>query len=174
MPSYLLPLHFRPLLRNTKTTTYSMAPSSGSPMVKIVVFLKYFMHSFTQVLMLIPWLSMPRPILMRPNHNMVWQLSWLREAWKDSPRGNESVPYENYKNILQPKNYSLCSPKLDKLGIRGSGTCELVFEDCKVPEANVLGQVKPYSLWSQVLWDLFLFRLTKAFMFSFLALISND
>merc|ERR1712209_299614 len=26
-------------------------------------------------------------------------------------------------------------------GIRGSGTCELVFEDCKVPEANVLGQV---------------------------------
>jgi len=33
------------------------------------------------------------------------------------------------------------SPKLDKLGIRGSGTCELVFEDCKVPEANVLGQV---------------------------------
>merc|ERR1711953_866527 len=33
------------------------------------------------------------------------------------------------------------SPKLDKLGIRGSGTCELVFEDCKVPEANVLGKV---------------------------------
>ena len=24
------------------------------------------------------------------------------------------------------------SPKLDKLGIRGSGTCELVFENCKV------------------------------------------
>jgi len=33
------------------------------------------------------------------------------------------------------------SPKLDKLGIRGSGTCELVFEDCKVPEGNVLGAV---------------------------------
>jgi len=31
------------------------------------------------------------------------------------------------------------SPKLDKLGIRGSGTCELVFENCKVPEENVLG-----------------------------------
>ena len=30
-------------------------------------------------------------------------------------------------------------PKLDKLGIRGSGTCELIFENCKVPEANVLG-----------------------------------
>jgi len=33
------------------------------------------------------------------------------------------------------------SPKLDKLGIRGSGTCELVFEDCKVPEENMLGQL---------------------------------
>lgn len=30
-------------------------------------------------------------------------------------------------------------PKLDKLGIRGSGTCELIFQDCKVPEKNILG-----------------------------------
>ncbi len=30
------------------------------------------------------------------------------------------------------------SPKLDKLGMRGSNTCELVFEDCRVPAANVL------------------------------------
>jgi isovaleryl-CoA dehydrogenase len=29
--------------------------------------------------------------------------------------------------------------KLDKLGMRGSNTCELVFEDCAVPEENVLG-----------------------------------
>jgi isovaleryl-CoA dehydrogenase len=29
--------------------------------------------------------------------------------------------------------------KLDKLGMRGSNTCELVFEDCAVPAANVLG-----------------------------------
>jgi len=29
--------------------------------------------------------------------------------------------------------------KLDKLGMRGSQTCELVFEDCRVPAANVLG-----------------------------------
>ncbi|HEY2864885.1 MAG TPA: isovaleryl-CoA dehydrogenase [Casimicrobiaceae bacterium] len=28
--------------------------------------------------------------------------------------------------------------KLDKLGMRGSNTCELVFEDCEVPEDNVL------------------------------------
>ncbi len=31
--------------------------------------------------------------------------------------------------------------KLDKLGMRGSDTCELVFEDCAVPEENVLGAV---------------------------------
>ena len=31
--------------------------------------------------------------------------------------------------------------KLDKLGMRGSPTCELVFDDCLVPEENVLGSV---------------------------------
>jgi isovaleryl-CoA dehydrogenase len=31
--------------------------------------------------------------------------------------------------------------KLDKLGMRGSDTCELVFEDCEVPDENVLASV---------------------------------
>jgi len=31
--------------------------------------------------------------------------------------------------------------KLDKLGMRGSNTCELVFIDCEVPEENVLGEL---------------------------------
>jgi isovaleryl-CoA dehydrogenase len=31
--------------------------------------------------------------------------------------------------------------KLDKLGMRGSDTCELVFEDCAIPAENVLGEV---------------------------------
>ena len=30
--------------------------------------------------------------------------------------------------------------KLDKLGMRGSDTCELVFQDCEIPEENVLGE----------------------------------
>ena len=30
--------------------------------------------------------------------------------------------------------------KLDKLGMRGSNTCELVFRDCEVPAENILGQ----------------------------------
>jgi isovaleryl-CoA dehydrogenase len=32
------------------------------------------------------------------------------------------------------------APKLDKLGMRGSNTCELVFEDCRVPATNLLGR----------------------------------
>lgn len=30
--------------------------------------------------------------------------------------------------------------KEDKLGIRASSTCSLIFEDCKVPEGNLLGE----------------------------------
>jgi len=37
--------------------------------------------------------------------------------------------------------------KEDKLGIRASSTCELILEDCKVPKANVLGEVgKGYKI----------------------------
>ncbi len=38
------------------------------------------------------------------------------------------------------KGFSV-SPKLDKLGMRGSDTAGLVFEDCEVPEENVIGGV---------------------------------
>ena len=38
------------------------------------------------------------------------------------------------------KGFSVAQ-KLDKLGMRGSNTGELVFEDCEVPEENVLGGV---------------------------------
>jgi isovaleryl-CoA dehydrogenase len=31
--------------------------------------------------------------------------------------------------------------KLDKLGMRGSNTCELVFDDCEVPESHILGEI---------------------------------
>ena len=33
------------------------------------------------------------------------------------------------------------APKLDKLGMRGSNTCELLFENCEIPLENVLGEV---------------------------------
>jgi len=45
--------------------------------------------------------------------------------------------------FLVEKNFSGYSTaqKLDKLGMRGSSTCELIFENCQVPEENVLGEV---------------------------------
>jgi isovaleryl-CoA dehydrogenase len=44
--------------------------------------------------------------------------------------------------FLVEKNFKGFSTaqKLDKLGMRGSNTCELVFQDCEVPEENVLGK----------------------------------
>jgi isovaleryl-CoA dehydrogenase len=32
-------------------------------------------------------------------------------------------------------------PKMDKIGMRGSNTCELVFENCEIPAENVMGEV---------------------------------
>jgi isovaleryl-CoA dehydrogenase len=45
--------------------------------------------------------------------------------------------------FLVEKNFKGFSTaqKLDKLGMRGSNTCELVFQDCEVPEENVLGRI---------------------------------
>lgn len=38
------------------------------------------------------------------------------------------------------KGFSVAQ-KLDKLGMRGSNTCELVFEDCEIPAENIVGEV---------------------------------
>ncbi len=38
------------------------------------------------------------------------------------------------------KGFSV-SPKLDKLGMRGSNTAELVFEECEIPNENILGSL---------------------------------
>lgn len=56
----------------------------------------------------------------------------------------KTTPYMAHKGItafLVEKNMAgfSTSPKLDKLGMRGSATCELVFENCFVPEENVIG-----------------------------------
>ena len=68
---------FRPLLRNTKTTTPSMAQNFGSQMVmQKHKFLKECYTQNFQDPMLTPWLSMPRQIPMQQNPSMVWQPSW--------------------------------------------------------------------------------------------------
>jgi isovaleryl-CoA dehydrogenase len=59
-------------------------------------------------------------------------------AKTDPNAGNRGITAFIVENTF--KGFST-SPKLDKLGMRGSNTCELVFEDCEVPEENVLGAV---------------------------------
>ncbi|KPJ10212.1 Isovaleryl-CoA dehydrogenase, mitochondrial [Papilio machaon] len=53
-----------------------------------------------------------------------------------------SKPQHGISAFLVEKNFPGFSTaqKLDKLGMRGSNTGELVFEDCKVPAANLLGE----------------------------------
>ena len=61
-------------------------------------------------------------------------------------------PAAGYKGItafLIEKQYPgfTVGKKEDKLGIRASSTCELILEDCRVPKANVLGEVgKGYKI----------------------------
>ncbi|RZF41205.1 hypothetical protein LSTR_LSTR011586 [Laodelphax striatellus] len=42
--------------------------------------------------------------------------------------------------VPKPTNGLALGKKEDKLGIRGSSTCSLIFEDCEVPEENILGK----------------------------------
>lgn len=54
---------------------------------------------------------------------------------------NDVSPQHGISAFLVERGFEGFStgPKLDKLGIRGSSTGELIFEDCKVPVANMLG-----------------------------------
>ena len=54
-----------------------------------------------------------------------------------------TAPKNNITAFIIEKGFKGFSTaqKLDKLGMRGSNTCELVFQDCEVPEENVLGSV---------------------------------
>ena len=75
---------------------------------------------------------------------------WITNA----PNANIFVVYAKTKNdnknqkekitafIIErdTKGFSV-SPKLDKLGMRGSNTAELVFQDCEIPQDNILGEI---------------------------------
>jgi isovaleryl-CoA dehydrogenase len=59
-------------------------------------------------------------------------------AKTDKTRGSENVTA-----FIIEKDFKgfKTAQKLDKLGMRGSSTCELVFEDCEVPQENILGEL---------------------------------
>ncbi|KAI9294347.1 acyl-CoA dehydrogenase NM domain-like protein [Neoconidiobolus thromboides FSU 785] len=69
----------------------------------------------------------------------------------NGPDANTLVVYAKTKPEAGPKGITAfivekgfkgfsTHQKLDKLGMRGSNTCELVFEDCEVPAENILGK----------------------------------
>ncbi len=61
-------------------------------------------------------------------------LVYMRTAGKDA--GSKSITAFLVEKGMKGFH---TAQKLDKLGMRGSNTCELVFEDCEIPEENVLG-----------------------------------
>ena len=63
--------------------------------------------------------------------------------WWSMPRPIRQAGPQGITAFLIEKGFAGFSTaqKLDKLGMRGSNTCELVFADCEVPEDNVLGRV---------------------------------
>lgn len=60
-----------------------------------------------------------------------------------------SAGYKGITAFVVEKDFAgfTVGKKEDKLGIRASSTCELIMEDCRVPKANVLGEVgKGYKI----------------------------
>jgi len=58
-------------------------------------------------------------------------------------RTDKSAGSKGLSAVIVEKNFAGFSTaqKLDKLGMRGSDTCELVFENCLVPKENILGEL---------------------------------
>src|SRR6266516_2046830 len=63
--------------------------------------------------------------------------------------GNPDHGYKGITALLIERDFPgfTVGKKEDKLGIRASSTCELILEDCRVPKANVLGEIgKGYKI----------------------------
>src|SRR5204862_3070537 len=62
---------------------------------------------------------------------------------------NPELGYKGITAFLVERDFPgfAVGKKEDKLGIRASSTCELILEDCRVPKANVLGEIgKGYKI----------------------------
>lgn len=62
-------------------------------------------------------------------------------AKTDPSAGSKGVTAFVVDRANTPRETFSAHQKLDKLGMRGSDTCELVFDRCFVPDENVLGEV---------------------------------
>ncbi|MBL8629348.1 MAG: isovaleryl-CoA dehydrogenase [Rhodospirillaceae bacterium] len=81
-----------------------------------------------------------------------WVLNGTKMWITNGPDANTLVVYAKTDPQAGPKGITAFiierdfkgfsrAQKLDKLGMRGSNTCELVFQDCEVPHENILGQL---------------------------------
>lgn len=79
------------------------------------------------------------------NGNKMWitngpEASTLIVYMRTAPKSEGSRAMTAFIVEKGMKGFSTAQ-KLDKLGMRGSNTCELVFENCEIPHENVLGEV---------------------------------
>lgn len=73
--------------------------------------------------------------------------AWITNAYESGAAvvfatTDKSLKHKGISAFIVPKNidgFSL-GKKEDKLGIRGSSTCYLIFEDCEIPKENILGE----------------------------------
>jgi isovaleryl-CoA dehydrogenase len=68
---------------------------------------------------------------------------WITNGPDADVKTDPSAGPKGITAFLVEKNFPgfSCAQKLDKLGMRGSNTGELVFQDCEVPAENVLGEI---------------------------------
>ncbi|MFN3288132.1 MAG: isovaleryl-CoA dehydrogenase, partial [Sphingomonadaceae bacterium] len=87
-----------------------------------------------------------------PRGNQAYVLNGTKMWITNGPHANTLVVYAKTDPEAGPRGITAfliergmagfsTAQKLDKLGMRGSDTCELVFQDCEVPAENVLGPV---------------------------------
>ncbi|EDQ92559.1 uncharacterized protein MONBRDRAFT_34864 [Monosiga brevicollis MX1] len=80
-----------------------------------------------------------------------WILNGTKAWITNGPESDAVVVFATTNKELKHKGISAfivdkktpglsCGKKEDKLGIRASGTCNLIFEDCAIPAANILGE----------------------------------
>lgn len=74
--------------------------------------------------------------------------SWITNGFESEAAVVFATTDKNLKHkgisafiVPKPTNGLELGKKEDKLGIRGSSTCSLIFEDCKVPKENLLGEL---------------------------------
>lgn len=65
---------------------------------------------------------------------------FLIYAKTDPSAGSHGISAFIVEKSACPQGTFSTGPKLDKLGMRGSGTCELTFENCPIPAANLVGK----------------------------------